>query len=138
MSRSTNQLVGYGFGAVYVVVGLLGFTVSGGSDFAGPHGGHLLGIFAVNGLHNIVHLLVGAALIGAAAAGSAASKAVNSLVGAVYLLVGIVGVIIGASSLNLLALNAPDHVLHFASALALLAVGLAGDRIVGRAHARSS
>jgi hypothetical protein len=137
MSRSTNQLLGYGLGAVYVVVGLIGFTASGGSDFAGPHGGHLLGIFAVNGLHNIVHLLVGAALIGAAAAGSVASKAVNSLVGAVYLLVGIVGVIVGSSSLNLLALNASDHVLHFASALALLAVGLAGDRIVRRTHATS-
>jgi hypothetical protein len=137
MSRSTNQLVGYGFGAVYVLVGLIGFTVSGGSDFAGPHGGHLLGIFGVNGLHNVVHLLVGAALIGAAAAGAVAAKTVNTLVGAVYLLVGVLGLIIGSSSLNLLALNASDHILHFASALALLTVGLAGDRIMGRTHAAS-
>jgi hypothetical protein len=130
MSRSVNQLAGYGFGAVYVVVGLLGFTVSGNHDFAGHEGGHLLGIFAVNGLHNVVHLLVGAALIGAAAAGAAASKTVNTLVGAVYLVVGLVGVAVGDGSLNLLALNAPDHVLHFASAIALMTIGLAGDRIV--------
>lgn len=128
MSRSVNQLVGYGFGATYVVVGLLGFTVSGEHAFAGEHGGHLLGIFAVNGLHNVVHLLVGAALIAAAAAGTAVSKAVNTVVGAVYLLVGVVGVLIGSGSLNLLALNAPDHALHFASAIALMAIGLAADR----------
>ncbi|HEU5474189.1 MAG TPA: DUF4383 domain-containing protein [Actinophytocola sp.] len=128
MSRSVNQLVGYGFGAVYVLVGLLGFTVSGSHAFAGEHGGLLLGIFAVNGLHNVVHLLVGAALIGAAAAGTAVSKAVNTVVGAVYLLVGIVGVAIGSGELNLLALNAPDHALHFASAVALMVIGLAADR----------
>jgi hypothetical protein len=135
MSRSINQLVGYAFGAVYLVVGLLGFTVSGGHAFAGEHGGHLLGIFMVNGLHNVVHLLVGALLIGGAAAGAAAAKGVNTLVGAVYLLVGVVGVIIGSGSANLLALNAPDHALHFASAIALLAFGLAGDRIARRTPA---
>jgi hypothetical protein len=129
MSRSVNQLVGYGFGATYVVVGLLGFTVSGGHSFAGEHGGDLLGVFAVNGLHNVVHLLVGAALIAAAAAGTAVSKVVNTVVGAVYLLVGLVGVAIGSGSLNLLALNAPDHALHFASAVALIAIGLAADRV---------
>jgi Domain of unknown function (DUF4383) len=134
MSRTTNQLVGYAFGAVYVLVGLVGFTVSGDHAFAGHEGGHLLGIFAVNGLHNVVHLLVGAALIGAAAAGNTVSKSVNTLVGAVYLLVGLIGLFIGSGSLNILALNAPDHVLHFASAIALITVGLAGDRIVRRAH----
>jgi len=142
MSRSVNQLVGYGLGAVYALVGVIGFTASGGHEFAGPHGGHLLGIFAVNGLHNVIHLLVGGALIGAAVAGAAvagaaASKAVNTIVGTVYLLVGVVGLLVGSGSLNLLALNAPDHVLHFASAIGLLAVGLAGDRIVRRSPAHT-
>ncbi|MFL6140490.1 MAG: DUF4383 domain-containing protein [Labedaea sp.] len=137
LSRSVNQLVGYGLGAVYALVGLIGFTVSGGHEFAGPHGGHLLGIFAVNGLHNVVHLLVGGALIGAAAIGAAASKTVNTLVGAVYLAVGVVGLLVGSGSLNLLALNAPDHVLHFASAIGLLAVGLAADRVARRSPAHT-
>lgn len=128
MSRGLNQLVGYGFGAVYLAVGAIGFGVSGGHEFAGHEGGHLLGIFAVNGLHNVVHLLVGVALIGAAAAGRTAAKTVNSLVGAVYLLVGVLGLAVGDGELNLLALNAPDHALHFATATALLAVGLAADR----------
>ena len=62
-TRSVNKLVGVVFGAVYVLVGLLGFTVSGGSSFAGTDGGLLVGIFMVNPLHNIAHLLVGALLL---------------------------------------------------------------------------
>ncbi|MBB5802056.1 putative membrane protein [Saccharothrix ecbatanensis] len=135
MSRSVNQLVGLGFGAVYVLVGLLGFVVSGDHAFAGSHGGHLVGVFAVNGLHNVVHLLVGAGLIGGAVLGHEVSKKVNTVVGAVYLLVGVLGLVIGGSQLNVLALNAADHGLHFASALLLIAVGVAADRSRGGAYA---
>ncbi|WP_447001866.1 DUF4383 domain-containing protein [Saccharothrix isguenensis] len=134
MSRSVNQLVGLGFGAVYVLVGLLGFAVSGDHAFAGSHGGHLLGVFAVNGLHNVVHLLVGGALIGGALVGHEVSKKVNTAVGAVYLLVGVLGLVIGGTSLNVLALNAADHGLHFASALLLMGVGVAADRTWGKAY----
>jgi hypothetical protein len=120
---------------VYVLVGLLGFVVSGDHAFAGDQGGHLLGIFAVNGLHNVVHLLVGAGLVGGAASGPAIAKKVNIAVSAVYLVVGVLGVVIGGTSLNLLALNAADHGLHFASALLLLGVGVAADRGASRTHA---
>lgn len=135
MFRSVNRLVGLGFGAVYVLVGLLGFVVSGDHAFAGAEGGHLLGLFAVNGLHNVVHLLVGAGLVGGAAAGPAVAKKVNIAVGAVYLVVGVLGLVIGGTSMNLLALNAADHGLHFASALLLLGVGVAADRGVSRTYA---
>ncbi|MFD1146023.1 DUF4383 domain-containing protein [Saccharothrix hoggarensis] len=137
MFRSVNQQVGLGFGAVYVLVGLLGFVVSGDHGFAGVDGGHLLGIFEVNGLHNVVHLLVGAGLIGGAVAGPAVSKKVNIVVGAVYLLVGVLGLVVGGTSMNLLALNAADHGLHFASALLLLGVGVGvgADRGARRTHA---
>ncbi|CAL9466036.1 hypothetical protein SUDANB95_02721 [Actinosynnema sp. ALI-1.44] len=136
MSRSVNQLVGLGFGAVYVLVGLLGFSVSGDHAFAGEHGGHLLGVFAVNGLHNVVHVLIGAALVAAAAVGAQVSKRTNTVVGAAYLLVGVLGLVVAGTSVNLLALNAADHGLHFASAVLLLVVGLTADRTTARAHAR--
>jgi hypothetical protein len=125
---SANQLVGYAAGAAFLVVGLLGFIVSGDHAFAGEHGGNLLG-FQVNGLHNIVHLAVGAALLAGAVSGMRASKTVNTLVGAVYLLVGVLGLfVIENGSLNLIALNWADNGLHFASAALLLAVGLSLDR----------
>lgn len=122
-----NKTVGIIFGAVYLVVGLLGFFVSGDSAFAGSEGGLLLGVFMVNGLHNIVHLLVGAVLLGAGLASAATAQAANGIVGAVYLLVGLFGLAFVNSAVNVLALNTMDHLLHFASALVLLVVGIVGD-----------
>ncbi|MEL4411458.1 DUF4383 domain-containing protein, partial [Shewanella algae] len=91
MSSSPNRIVATVFGAVYLLVGLLGFAVTGGVGFASSEGNLLLGIFAVNPLHNIAHLLIGAALLVAGLANARAAKGVNTTVGAVYLLLGIVG-----------------------------------------------
>lgn len=125
---SINQLVGYAAGATFLVVGLLGFVVSGDHAFAGEHGGNLLG-FQVNGLHNVVHIGVGAALLVGATRGLRTSKTVNTLVGAVYLLVGVLGLfVIDNGGLNLIALNWADNGLHLASAALLLTVGLVMDR----------
>jgi hypothetical protein len=122
-------LLGYAFGAVYLLVGLLGFMVSGGHGFAGEHGGMLLGVFMVNPLHNVVHLLVGALLIAGARGGVRMSRSVNALVGGVYLLVGVLGLVVVGSAANIIALNSADNVLHFASALLLLGAGLGLDRV---------
>jgi Domain of unknown function (DUF4383) len=125
---TANRLLGAAFGAVYILVGLLGFTVSGGHGFAATDGGKLLGIFMVNPMHNVVHLLVGALLLAGAAGGELAAARVNTLVGGVYLAVGVVGLFILNSSHNILALNSADNALHFGSAAVLLAVGLAARR----------
>jgi hypothetical protein len=63
MRTSPNRLLATLFGAVYVVVGLLGFVVTGGVQFLATEGGLLLGVFEVNPLHNIAHLLIGGALL---------------------------------------------------------------------------
>ena len=128
MSSSPNRLVAVIFGAVYLLVGLLGFLASAGVDFAATDGGLLLGIFEVNPLHNIVHLLIGAALLVGGLKSVRAAKTVNIVVGAVYLLVGIVGFFIEGSALNILALNTADHFLHLVTALVLLGVGLGAER----------
>ncbi|AZS38067.1 hypothetical protein CVS47_02718 [Microbacterium lemovicicum] len=132
MRQSPNRLVAVIFGAVYVLVGLLGFAFTGGVGFIATQGGLLLGIFEVNPLHNIAHLLIGAALLIAGLSNARAAKGVNITVGAVYLLLGIVGFFIGSpdNALNILALNVPDHFLHLASAVVLLGVGLSADKDV--------
>ena len=129
--KSVNQLVGTVFGAIYVLVGILGFFVHS-DGFAEKTGGKLLGIFQVNPLHNIAHILIGIALL-AAARTFASAKAVNSTVGAVYLLLGVVGLFILDSSANILALNGADNALHLASAVVLLGAGLAADKSVATA-----
>jgi hypothetical protein len=128
MRNSPNRIVATVFGAVYVLVGLLGFAVTGGVAFVATEGGLLLGIFEVNPLHNVAHLLIGGALLIAGLANARAAKVTNTVVGAAYLLLGIVGFFIADTGANILALNTADHFLHLASALVLLGVGLGAER----------
>ncbi|CDK01042.1 conserved membrane hypothetical protein [Microbacterium sp. C448] len=135
MRTSPNRLVAIIFGAVYVLVGLLGFAVTGGVGFIATDGGLLLGIFEVNPLHNIAHLLIGAALLIAGLSSVRAAKGVNTTIGAVYLLLGIVGFFLVGTAANILALNTADHFLHLASAIVLLGVGLGAERGVSNRSA---
>ena len=128
MTKSPNRLLGVVFGAVYILVGILGFTVTSGVGFFATQGGLLLGIFEVNILHNIAHLLIGAALLIAGLSSVKAARTVNSVVGAAYLVLGLVGLFLVGTAVNILALNVADNVLHFASAAVLLAAGLGADK----------
>ena len=128
MRNSPNRIVATVFGAVYVLVGLLGFAVTGGIGFIATEGGLLLGVFQVNPLHNVAHILIGAALLIAGIVSAAAAKTVNIVVGGAYLLLGIVGFFLAGTAANVLALNTADHFLHLVSALVLLGVGLATER----------
>lgn len=135
---SPNRIIGTLFGAVYLLVGLLGFFWVEGVPFAGPGDGRsnlLIGLFEVNPLHNAVHLVVGAALLLAGVSTGYAAKRTNTTIGAVYLLLGIVGFFLaapdgGQSPVNFLSLNTPDHFLHLGTAVILLATGLGADRDV--------
>jgi hypothetical protein len=128
MAASPNRLLGVIFGAAYVLVGLLGFSVTNGVGFFANEGGLLLGLFEVNIFHNVAHILIGAALLLAGISNKRAARTVNSTVGFAYLVLGFVGLLLVGTSLNILALNAADNVLHFASAVVLLAVGLGADK----------
>lgn len=128
MRNSPNRIVATVLGAVYLLVGLLGFSVTAGMDFIATQGGLLLGVFAVNPLHNVAHLLIGAALLVAGLVGARAAKATNTVVGAAYLLLGIAGFFLAGTAANILALNTADHFLHLASALVLVGVGLGTER----------
>lgn len=61
MSRSPVQVFSMVLGAVYLLIGLAGFAVTGFDDFAAPPVDGTLIIFGVNPLHNIVHVVIGAA-----------------------------------------------------------------------------
>lgn len=128
MRNSPNRIVAVIFGAVYLLVGLLGFAVTGGVAFIATEGGLLLGVFEVNPLHNVAHLLIGAALLIGGIVSASAAKAVNGTVGAAYLLLGVVGFFIADTGANILALNTADHFLHLASAIVLLGVALGTER----------
>jgi hypothetical protein len=130
LTDSPNRLLGAVFGVVYLLVGLVGFAVTGFEQFADTNTEDKLIFFEINPLHNIVHLAIGALLLVAAMKGVSAAKGANTLVGAVYLLVGVIGLFIAndTSEANILSLNSADNVLHFASAVLLLGVGLTQDK----------
>ena len=123
-----NQKFAYLFGAVYLVIGLAGFAVTGGVEFASQEGNPLI-LFDVNPLHNIVHLAIGAAFVLGARAGAMAARSVNMAIGVVYTLVGIAGLLIDReSSANILALNMADNWLHLVSGVAALGVAMYAGR----------
>ncbi len=126
--RTWPEWVVLAFGITYLAVGALGFAVTSGVEFAAREGDELLGIFEVNPLHNIVHLAIGAALVAGFMGGRRSSGLVAMLIGATYLLVGVIGPFVTDSDANILALNGPDHILHIGSAVVLLFAGYAARR----------
>jgi Domain of unknown function (DUF4383) len=123
-----NTLAAFLFGAGFLVLGMVGFTVSGGHHAIGSTGGHLIGLFEVNLLHNVVHLAIGVLMIVAAVAGTRPAKVVDALVGVIYLATGAVGLFAADTSLNILALNGADTTLHLVVGALLLAIGVLADR----------
>jgi Domain of unknown function (DUF4383) len=122
-SRHPSQLLTLAIGAVYTLVGILGFIVTGLSDFASETDKTLLG-FEINPLHNLVHLAIGLA-------GLAMWRQLDSariygwLLAAGYGAVFLYGLFAaGNSDINFLSINGADNGLHLATALAGLAIAL--------------
>ena len=115
-TRGLNRVLGTVFGGVYILVGLLGFAVSGGHGFAATDGGKLLGIFMVNPLHNVVHLLIG--VVGLALSRTlAGAKTFGLLLLVGYGLAFVYGVIAVGKDWDFLNINWADNVLHILSAV---------------------
>jgi hypothetical protein len=106
-------------GAVLLVAGIVGFFYS--ASFGSPgEVDEMLGIFAVNGWVNVLHILTGA--LGLAVAGYA-SRRYSLWLGTAYVVVAFWGFALGSdgSILGFLAVNSADNVLH----LILGALGVA-------------
>lgn len=116
-------------GIVFLLVGIAGFipglTHSGELHGAGAHSdAHLLGVFQVSVLHNLVHLLFGIAGI-AAAAQARASRLFLIIGGLVYLVVWLYGLIaVNNEALNFLPVNDADNWLHLGLAAGMILLGI--------------
>ena len=123
---------------VFLAVGVLGFipgitTNYDAMEFAGHESGaKLLGIFAVSILHNIVHLLFGAAgFLLARTVSGARSYLIGG--GAVYLVLWLYGLVVAEdSAANFVPLNAADDWLHLFLGLGMIALGFLTTRSRGR------
>jgi Domain of unknown function (DUF4383) len=112
------------FGVVYLLVGAAGFAVTGVHDFTGMDH-HKLLIFAVNPLHNVIHLALGLIWL-ASVARQGAARAANLAVGVVLGLVTVLGFFGGMGMLGMSGLADPDNFLHLATATLALYFGSAG------------
>ena len=130
MRASPNRLLATILGAVYLVVGVIGFFVTVGAPFFSLSGRLLIGLLGTNPFLSALDVLIGAALLMGGLSTVAAAKTVTTIAGTVFLVLGIAGLFIIGTTFNVLALNGADNVLHFASAVVLLAVGLGSNRSV--------
>lgn len=125
-TRSVNRLLATVFGAVYALVGIAGFFITGDVPFVGEEGNPLV-LFDVNGLHNIVHLVIGLALL-AASRRLDTARGANLAIGVTYLVLGVLGPVINDTAVDVIGLNGADHVLHLVSGALLTAVALLVDK----------
>lgn len=95
-------------GIVLTIVGILGY-------FNNP----ILGIFAVDGTHNLVHLVSGIIGILAALGGDKYAKTYLQVFGVIYAIVFILG-LFTEPILGLITSNTPDDILHLVIAVIAL------------------
>ena len=126
-NKSPAQLFALVFGVVLLAAGILGFFYNAsfavGDDVERDA---VLGILDVNAWHNIVHIVSGA--LGLAVAGSYPAARLYALgLGAVYVLVTILGFAYGDGNaiFSLIPINTEDNILHLLIAIAGIGAGLA-------------
>lgn len=118
-----SQRISQVFGWAFVVVGLAGFAATGGSmDPSHVTAPHLFGLFPVNVVHNIVHLVFGIWGI-LAARGTGAARSYLLGAGLVYLVLAALGYVV-PDGLGLVPLGGADIGLHLFLGLGLLLSGM--------------
>ncbi len=128
--RSTMQTAAAVVGAVFLLVGILGFIPGITSDysdmeFAGQESSSkLLGIFQVSILHNLVHVAFGVAgLIMARTWELARTYLIGG--GVIYLVLWIYGLLVDQNTDgNFVPVNNADDWLHFVLGIGMIGLGL--------------
>lgn len=124
-------------GLVYVVIGIVGFAVTGFTGVTTDGQDKLLG-FDLNVFHNFVHLAIGAGFLLVSRLNDASiAQGVVIGGGLVYVLAALLGFL---NVLQILSIDdefAPDNFLHLFSGLAAVIFGLIGARQLAAASARA-
>ena len=122
--NTTIQKLAAVFGVVFIIVAIIGFLAPGGMSMQPTDpatAAKALGIFPVNLLHNIIHLIFG--IWGLAASRSwSGSKQFFIIVGVLYALLTIVG-FLSPTGFGFVPLAGPDIWLHCVLAIVMLVIG---------------
>jgi hypothetical protein len=119
---TTVQKVAMALGIVFLLVAIMGFIAPGGMVMAPEAGsGVLLGMFQINLLHNIVHLLFG--IWGLAASRSfSGAKSYAQIGGVIYIVLAVCGWL-KPDGFGLVPLGGNDVWLHAVLGIVLAGVG---------------
>ena len=131
------QMLALAFGAVYLLIGIVGFFITGFDNFFGNEvapGVHhadenLLG-FMINPAHNVVHILIGA--VGLALSRTlAGARTYGWLLAVGYGAAFVYGLFAVGEDWDFLNLNGADNVLHILTAIVglVIALGPVHDRV---------
>ena len=117
------QMLGLAFGAIYLLVGVVGFFITGFGDFFAHDTNQTLLGFEINGMHNVVHIVIGVAglLLARTLAGA---RTYGWLLAIGYGAAFVYGLIAIGETWDFLSINAADNVLHVLTALVGLAIAL--------------
>lgn len=120
---TAGQRIAQIFGWAFIAVGLLGFAATGSSmDPSHLTAPRLFGLFPVNVVHNIVHLVFGVwGILGARSVGAARSYLLGA--GLVYLVLAALG-FVAPNGLGLVPIGGNDIGLHVFLGLGLLLSGM--------------
>src|SRR5262245_32020232 len=100
-------------GLAFLTIALFGFLTTGTTMEASmEHAPRLVGLFPVNLLHNLVHLLFGIAGVGAARSAGAA-RAFLRIGGSLYLVLGLLG-LVAPTTFGLIPIGGHNVWLHLA------------------------
>ncbi|RJQ33546.1 DUF4383 domain-containing protein [Candidatus Parcubacteria bacterium] len=110
------QKLAWVFGIVFLLVGVLGFVPGVTSN------GMLLGLFEVDVMHNMVHILSGIVALAAAMGAGMYARLYFKVFGVVYGLVAVLGLVMSGNVLGM-HMNMLDHVLHIVIAAAAIYIG---------------
>jgi hypothetical protein len=123
-SRTLEQKFSMIAGTIYLVGGIIGFFITGFSNFTEMTNHALFGIFMLNPFHNIVHIGLGAFwLLGAFALTAAGNEGLNIAIGGVYALATVLGFLGYFSLLSIPSGFSGDNFLHLVTALVTLIFG---------------
>lgn len=123
-------------GGVYTLIGVIGYFITGFSDFFGHTGQTLLG-FEINGMHNLVHIVIGVAGLALARTLSGA-RTYGWLLAAGYGAAFLYGIFAVGQDWDFLSLNWADNILHLVTALVGLGIALGPVHTADTARGRDT
>ena len=130
------QMAALAIGVIYLLVGIVGFFITGFDNFFAHDSDETIVGFEINPFHNVVHILIGAAGI-ALSRTLAGARTYGWLLAIGYGATFVYGLFAVDAEWDFLSINWADNWLHLVSALAglVIALGPVRNAVEGRTRA---